>query len=116
MRISDWSSDVCSSDLAGSGLEEAFRRSAVVLLAGDHLLRPGDFGFETGDVLLQVRDRHRLQVPAGGRAVARLQIVDVHASSSFWTVAVLCFSLGDHGLPPQDRPDMRKDRKSTRLN
>src|SRR3546814_19875245 len=35
MRISDWSSDVCSSDLSGAGLEAAIRRDMASTIAAE---------------------------------------------------------------------------------
>src|SRR3546814_15831051 len=70
MRISDWSSDVCSSDL---GLADKFGRARLVVAGGtqqrEHRLvaRDGAAGVATGHagnlhVLVQRIDRRRLEV------------------------------------------------------
>src|SRR3546814_10812699 len=60
MRISDWSSDVCSSDLRGDLAEaRAFRRVASAQLA-----------LQAGVVELDVEDRHRRR-RGGGRCGQR---------------------------------------------
>src|SRR3546814_6583403 len=63
LRISDWSSDVCSSDLPGTGALARHRRDLVRQLGGEALL--------DGGARLAVR---RLAVPAlsAGRADRRL--------------------------------------------
>src|SRR3546814_13984177 len=45
MRISDWSSDVCSSDLDFARLEQegVFGRSWLMVAHGDELRNPGDY-------------------------------------------------------------------------
>src|SRR3546814_20278187 len=68
MRISDWSSDVCSSDLLETALERARRDAAIKQLArlafgdrrlaaahGQHILLRGDVDL----VRLEAGDRHR---------------------------------------------------------
>src|SRR3546814_10330247 len=71
MRISDWSSDVCSSDLASSGMEylliDAARPDADIIahpLFTQHLrhaLGRGDDGVETAIETTQQGFDHRLQ-------------------------------------------------------
>src|SRR3546814_4449269 len=43
MRISDWSSDVCSSDLLAWALSRALLRRLQVLTGGIHKLAAGDY-------------------------------------------------------------------------
>src|SRR3546814_3721693 len=50
MRISDWSSDVCSSDLAGLGLESAFSRVGMEMTRSHPLLAE-----QLGAVVLELR-------------------------------------------------------------
>src|SRR3546814_16824992 len=67
MRISDWSSDVCSSDLAAHG---AFGR--------DHALQPTLIAFEQS---LEVPWLHVVarRIGAGGREVGEPRLVVIHA-------------------------------------
>src|SRR3546814_6971015 len=69
MRISDWSSDVCSSDLAQSQQERKVAR-ADAAPPGDHCrrkLRVGQMHFDEAE--------HFLQVPIGYRLAHRLQFL-----------------------------------------
>src|SRR3546814_13767063 len=73
MRISDWSSDVCSSDLLGGerGQREdvGARDAAVEQVAADHHALPGDPAAPSPD-------RQRVEQRLGGvlvRAVARIE-------------------------------------------
>src|SRR3546814_5777625 len=77
MRISDWSSDVCSSDLAGAGAGVPAPRGALVLdaAAGAGVLHhlPG-----RGAVACAARDRHAaraLRAAGAGRGHERRTVV-----------------------------------------
>src|SRR3546814_3255116 len=72
MRISDWSSDVCSSDLSGGCRQRVDRRAAGFEI-GDHLGRDGrGKGADAvrGDAVIAGEDRGARAVEA--RALARL--------------------------------------------
>src|SRR3546814_3771055 len=81
MRISDWSSDVCSSDLRGRSVDRAGILSAIEVLreAADHLAEVGEALFtyvlgvdrdyrrrRTAAADARARDRHLLQVLSFG--------------------------------------------------
>src|SRR3546814_1625798 len=97
MRISDWSSDVCSSDLG-----------ATIILDLD---RPPD----------ALHRRQRLAVPRDidarvGRDIAAVpQIVLALGAARADAVARLA-NAAIPGLDPPRQPRPREDRKSTRLN
>src|SRR3546814_5415491 len=109
MRISDWSSDVCSSDLAGQrqqGLDRALAEAAlahddgavmVLERAGDDLGGRGAAGVDQHD------DRKAV------RGVARPGIIA-------FDVALLAAALGDDLAMLQEGVGQAEDRKSTRLN
>src|SRR3546814_4994344 len=50
MRISDWSSDVCSSDLRGVGLPEMERRPALALQRDPNVFEQRKVGEHRGDL------------------------------------------------------------------
>src|SRR3546814_19583523 len=56
MRISDWSSDVCSSDLSAMQVDEY----PIRVFAGDAFARGNDIGLDTGDHLRFDRHGERL--------------------------------------------------------
>src|SRR3546814_3990476 len=69
MRISDWSSDVCSSDLAGGGGRRLLPSAALWLFAlGDPAGEPA--GRATGDHLFPSLGDRRRTAPRPGRAPA----------------------------------------------
>src|SRR3546814_1900337 len=105
MRISDWSSDVCSSDLGGEAVGERqgkamLRRQAVV---GRHQLRAGGLGeFGTdGVVAVQATDDEATAVEVDD---PRLAAIAGRAVAAQWHRAV------------RVRRRLVGDRKSTRLN
>src|SRR3546814_9782127 len=113
MRISDWSSDVCSSDLPGGQGEKIFD-AATHLLEQQHLLRGGAFlgGDVAGDL--------------GGAQYLPRRVADGgHGQGYFDERAVLAAADRLEMIDPlagaQAREDMlllmqAVDRKSTRLN
>src|SRR3546814_14341089 len=69
MRISDWSSDVCSSDLfdfGGSGFsaEQCLGAAARRALAPDLVPDPFDLALQVGHIVVQVADGQRAQIGA----------------------------------------------------
>src|SRR3546814_2417161 len=92
MRISDWSSDVCSSDLQETGAEDHARGERV---AG--------FGIEVGIAAAELTDRTRL---------ARVRVVEVHRRG---LNAREQFEQRGRANIARAR-DAEQDRKSTRLN
>src|SRR3546814_4852319 len=104
MRISDWSSDVCSSDLAGRALSELFDRWALAKGDGPALVAPADFPALLADLL----SGESVRPPYGGHPrlfiwgllEARLQRADLMILGGL-----------DEGRWPQ-----QPDRKSTRIN
>src|SRR3546814_9809100 len=105
MRISDWSSDVCSSDLVGR--------------AGEALLQGRDEGHAAGHELAVACPGERLDgVVHGSGAVVREV---VHAWNSPYSAAWACWLArrqtfsGVAGMSIERMPS-ESDRKSTRLN
>src|SRR3546814_5040993 len=109
MRISDWSSDVCSSDLRQSAPvgESTNLRVAVAGIIRRHILRPlareraGELAL-VGEVVATVMELHPVAMPRQ-RHIGRMA---VHAG-------------GGEDMRPIDRHALRfmdGDRKSTRLN
>src|SRR3546814_6472628 len=131
MRISDWSSDVCSSDLLGAAAYAEFRgavdtlfdKAAMLaaaggpdvplgdLLAGDHTWRPAIeaiCGWITGGRLAQVSRRPRPgRGPPGELAPAR-GLRSSHPPAGGGPAGALRDTCDPHRLA-------RADRKSTRL-
>src|SRR3546814_12926971 len=74
MRISDWSSDVCSSDLVDNGLAESRARAQALILAG--LVFLGDRKIDkagqqvAADAELEVKGRDHPWVSRGGIKLA----------------------------------------------
>src|SRR3546814_7573436 len=67
MRISDWSSDVCSSDLMGMAMEMVFDGSNGMPSAGDYAdLQPEELGRETigGEAVT----KYRIEAGEGGES------------------------------------------------
>src|SRR3546814_14411052 len=80
MRISDWSSDVCSSDLPQGGLErkEAPLHVSKVAVADPKTGKPTRVRFETKDGKKEIgrascRERVSVRVDLGGRRIIKKQ-------------------------------------------
>src|SRR3546814_1519366 len=108
MRISDWSSDVCSSDLGAAGWAMAFAK-LVAYVQAQMAKEERKNGRAVGSHgVVQPLDER------GGMASARLQVVSAHDQR--------CSSDADANdarvVPTGRRPDrlVDLDRKSTRLN
>src|SRR3546814_5567199 len=105
MRISDWSSDVCSSDLIGEPrpvLAARKDRGVVCRIIGDRKLGPAQAGgLDGGKRILDVlkRDQHRLAISGQRRFLLRGADVDLLADA-----------------PAVEERGGDGDRKSTRLN
>src|SRR3546814_2473645 len=106
MRISDWSSDVCSSDLV---LLDQVRKLGIVegALAGlvDHRLAGNgiEFGY---DVVARLADHED--------AAHRAEIADRHGAASAGLLGLV--QIAQIGLVPFAGVHDQQDRKSTRLN
>src|SRR3546814_6472379 len=98
MRISDWSSDVCSSDLAEVVGPE--------LHQGGELADPQQAEDENGDQDAVAEGQH-IEAPA------RLRLVGHRARRERRHLALLHEAVDGEG---EDRRDQQQDRKSTRLN
>src|SRR3546814_2929394 len=125
MRISDWSSDVCSSDLTATGTRFQVRTAddagAVTLLEGEVVVA-AQGGEKAGD-RVTLREGERVAIRADGRfgAAERLSEIDM-AGVRGWTEGMLVV----RGWPlsrlvaEMNRytatPIRLADRKSTRLN
>src|SRR3546814_4952798 len=110
MRISDWSSDVCSSDLADFGDTGPDAVDVIILFRDlaetkQHL---GLGGGETASV-----DAHR-----GNMAVASINnlVGEDRAGQAVAAIAINEVGRDPAHLPATDRPPVERDRKSTRLN
>src|SRR3546814_1565432 len=111
MRISDWSSDVCSSDLGN------------VLAGARHITLAGSIAYVTTDAGLVVLD---LTVPLQPKVTAQLPLTDARASAIqfryLWVTdaeGVKLFDVTDLTQPvavPSGTVRLAEDRKSTRLN
>src|SRR3546814_3079125 len=106
MRISDWSSDVCSSDLFDSALSHVDR---AIALAPDN----SAFHVTRGGLLA----RHGGADAARG-ALQEAVNVDPNAFLAYVSLAHLAIARGDFGDAQQKtaRAARIEDRKSTRLN
>src|SRR3546814_10363726 len=102
MRISDWSSDVCSSDLLAEFLGRA---EAAGRNGGGDLL---ELGLQFGALLLALGADGALE-PVG-QETAGQQVVDGHAG-----LRHLARHAGDEAMQARART-VGHDRKSTRLN
>src|SRR3546814_15115055 len=75
MRISDWSSDVCSSDLAAPGATDAEKAHAFA----EHPIGSGPFMFESwerGSSMRIVRNPHYWKMGEDGKPLPYLDAVD----------------------------------------
>src|SRR3546814_9680187 len=110
MRISDWSSDVCSSDLVLTGVIGPNGAGKTTLLKALMCL----LGADRGRVLIDGRPAAQMTAGERARLLSYLpQGQDVH-----WPLSVeRLVALGrlPH-LAPFSRLDEAEDRKSTRLN
>src|SRR3546814_3236914 len=102
MRISDWSSDVCSSDLAGDETDHVGGRQVLALIVLDELIDAHLF-----DVVGLADDRADLHSQLPARTPAPLAEHDPIAP---------IFILGRDGDRLKLAPLLDRDRKSTRLN
>src|SRR3546814_9877967 len=100
MRISDWSSDVCSSDL-----ELAFALAVVILFHHEARRQLGDVG--TDDAL----ERARAQDNVAGGLVA-----DVHAGQQIGVAALEGVGGDENGILVKNHDVADADRKSTIQN
>src|SRR3546814_2547521 len=98
MRISDWSSDVCSSDLLAIGKELAVFASQVDALLAGHQRRDGQ--------ILGIVDRPEIRLPVGvAEEVARPEGRREKAAAAV-----------DRRVGVPQVRGVEEDRKSTRLN
>src|SRR3546814_8199104 len=98
MRISDWSSDVCSSDLADA---------AIILVDHEQLFDPA-LVEQTARILLRDSRLHRRQIVAGHQFRDGL--------AHLFGKADVAVGEDAHQLARQAGGAFLKDRKSTRLN
>src|SRR3546814_6901284 len=101
MRISDWSSDVCSSDLAGIGGEQI-----------DDLLRLRDLGFVRHERFVDDIDLCRMDREHAAKAGAPALRGALAQAVEILVVALDGIDCRDAG----GRSAAQADRKSTRLN
>src|SRR3546814_4989549 len=100
MRISDWSSDVCSSDLTLAAFTQQQRSCAIMLLDLDRFKQVNDtLGHPAGDALLKQVAERLLKIVGDKEMVSRL------GGDEFQII-----------LPDQEDRGKLGDRKSTRLN
>src|SRR3546814_7572737 len=107
MRISDWSSDVCSSDLAGKGGIESVEAAEMVDRA--HFGQRADFIAAALQILLLGIAEHIV-----GKLVGRIELaaIDLRQQRQIeLNIGPLCEELRIGQIIAQPR-----DRKSTRLN
>src|SRR3546814_5143735 len=116
MRISDWSSDVCSSDLSGktsilravTGLQKPLQGTIALDIA------PTEIGFLFQDDALLPWRTARQNVSLGLR-IRGQDTKSAESSADEWLARLGLHGLGDR-FPRQLSGGQRKDRKSTRLN
>src|SRR3546814_436410 len=84
LRISDWSSDVCSSDLVDGAAPCRFRRDRVVGLQAPQIVPQADSGTE--------QDRHDGNMQAVDKA--GLEVVAHHAGSAAYPHIAVCDMYG----------------------
>src|SRR3546814_2935652 len=112
MRISDWSSDVCSSDLYITGNHDEFLRRYV-----DHALHFGNISI-ANEAIHHTADGRRLLVLHGDafdmitRYFRRIAIAGDAAYHGLMRANVVI----NHVRARFDKPQWSLDRKSTRLN
>src|SRR3546814_6819610 len=106
MRISDWSSDVCSSDLA-SGSPVA---GATSLAGADGAVRDSDVSISTGACLTDARIARKILSPT--KRIARIVVARVRKS------AAPRADISPEGLPPTPSPppsDRRSEEHTSEL-
>src|SRR3546814_6231956 len=102
MRISDWSSDVCSSDLNPAEVEASFEAYKQALVEGDGARASELTASDTHAFVKQTLDRAlTMEEPA----LRTLPLLD--------QISVLMLR---HNMKPEQLRAMKQDRKSTRLN
>src|SRR3546814_2310471 len=126
MRISDWSSDVCSSDLIWAARRDTVRRAAQAVLEAAEAIQAtgasrrllevrGSFDEFNLDIEL-LHDGPPLKLQSGpGKSAATLLDLDDHAFEAALDDTLAGVS---HALLKRlaDRLSTGRDRKSTRLN
>src|SRR3546814_988309 len=106
MRISDWSSDVCSSDLgAGGELDGNGKPVALQVLAGEKVYQ--DFTLALSD------DGGHSSRPKKDNPITRLSAALVRLGSYQFPIAV---NAATRGYFTTQAKQVAPDRKSTRLN
>src|SRR3546814_14431388 len=70
MRISDWSSDVCSSDLIARQLRVAETTKGVVIAAVDPSSDAAQQGLQRGDIILSINQQPVISPQEAAAAVA----------------------------------------------
>src|SRR3546814_8371907 len=107
MRISDWSSDVCSSDLPGAG--RGLRQSGIPLRVRNSFDREDEGTLVTGDY---VSDVARVEIVTGLRQMQALQFFEQDMVGVKGYDAAILDTLARHKLWIVSKSDW----KSTRLN
>src|SRR3546814_9427166 len=111
MRISDWSSDVCSSDLDGCAIARSEEAKALHIKMGDPLFKIRDIIKRHG---IEVRSsNYELYADMNRRfnevIAEHSDLIEIYSiDESFYRLPVLPNGLGDVAAA--------QDRKSTRLN
>src|SRR3546814_3504922 len=110
MRISDWSSDVCSSDLRVGD-----RAGAAIVL--QHLVRPGirEAGEQVGGAVAEIGDEMAVELDQERGATLGDQVAGAAQGVDLVALDVDLRQVRRHLLAPEDRIQSQ-DRKSTRLN
>src|SRR3546814_8123251 len=114
MRISDWSSDVCSSDLGLDSSDATLQEESVKLVAAISSSRAREF-METKDYKGLIASLEQSGVLTGFRSTAlqqRLEFVLKENGDEFRRIV----ADGVAGSTPSERDALLRDRKSTRLN
>src|SRR3546814_5375678 len=115
MRISDWSSDVCSSDLTRAGVKSPVETSAEILKALKHRAEKALGGELTGAVITVPAYFDDAQRQATKDA-ARLAGLNVLRLLNEPTAAAVAYGLDNGAEGTYVIYDLGGDRKSTRLN
>src|SRR3546814_20115439 len=110
MRISDWSSDVCSSDLGEAGDEAAGFAHVAAVLQGLQRHGHAAHGRLKGDVRVKhQRKTHRGQFPgadhrglAADHDVDEVRSIDGHGAGGTYVEATGGTLTGEYGAPPRE--------------